>query len=149
MRMLYMKGQTAVEFTVILAVLLIVLLSVVGVIMDVPSSFVNFGKQRDVAAWQAAPVGVESILLSGSTLYITIVNNQRFPVIVESVSLDDVAATPAGSSVLQSGERGLYTVPAGLLVRLSSTYPRIVYSDVSLSFSNSTVQLPVPFPINR
>jgi len=105
-----MKAQASTEFIMILAVMLLITAVIVGFVMDIPGTFHTFAAKKNVEQWQTAPVGVVSIIHADDDIYVTLVNNQRYRVLVERVSLNDVIVSD-GSASIDSGQTHTYVYP--------------------------------------
>ena len=106
-----MKAQTATEYLIILAVVIIIALIVVGVLGDVPGSGGGAGQSTNEGYWQTAKIGIPSVKFSESgsdTDSITIRNNLANSITITNVTIDDVAVHGAddtfSSRTLNSGQ---------------------------------------------
>ena len=124
MRFLSKKGQTATEYLIILAVVIVIALIVVGVMRGVPG--IGKGGKSGVADayWSTAPIGITQAGISAGATTDTIVlkNNQASGVTVTSVTLGGSANMLSGNEFLESGESRLITSAANIACTAGNSY---------------------------
>jgi len=103
------KGQTATEYLIILAVVIIIALIAIGVLSGIPS--IGGGAQRSTISsyWETSEIGVASMSVGAALKHnitycdsaaifcdgngtITLRNNRANPIIIENVTLIDVSS---------------------------------------------------------
>jgi len=117
----FKKGQTATEYLIILAVVIVIALIVVGVLGGIPS--IGGGAQQSTIAsyWRTSEIGVVSMSVgNGSTSgagggsgTITLRNNRAGTITIQNVTLTDVSTdnldpTNTSSRVLSAGQTGIF-----------------------------------------
>ena len=87
--MMNKKGQTATEYMIILAVVIIIALIVVGVLGGIPGIGGGAGSRALDAYWSTAPIGVVSAAAASSDnmARLIIKNNLNDPIMIHNVSL--------------------------------------------------------------
>ncbi|MAG47592.1 hypothetical protein CL617_03225 [archaeon] len=85
------KGQTAVEYLIILAVVIIIALIVVGVLGGIPGIGKGSGDKASKLFWSQAPVGIDNHAISaGGTDTVIVRNNLDTTITVETFSVNSV-----------------------------------------------------------
>ena len=144
------RSQSATEFIIVLAVILIILLSVMLIATDIPTAFVSFGKQKDIATWRSAPVGIESVYITDALVNVIVINNQRVTIAAPTIYLDSQVLTNADAiTTLDSGQSAVYTIESNNLTRKRIVQPKIEFSVQGESFGTITVDLPNTLPVQR
>lgn len=102
------KGQTAVEYLIILAVVIIIALIVVGVLGGIPGIGRGSGEKASKLFWSQAPVGIDNYAISASGTDTVIVrNNLDTKVTLNTFSVNSVNV--ANSNVLNPGDSATLT----------------------------------------
>ena len=97
------KGQTAVEYLIILAVVIIIALIVVGVLGGIPGIGRGSGEKASKLFWSQTPVGIDNYAISASGTDTVIVrNNLDTKVTLTTFSVNSVNV--ANSNVLNPGD---------------------------------------------
>ena len=111
----FKKAQTATEYMIILAVIIIIALIVVGVMGGIPGLGGNTRSRAQSSYWQSADVGVVAFT-SGTTNRINLRNNMRDAIRINEFALDGNNVTGLGGSgtILAPGEQKQYTLTAGV-----------------------------------
>lgn len=88
------KAQTATEYMIILAVVIIIALIVVGVLGGIPGIGTGAGGRAAASYWATADIGIISFVAAqGGDVTLLIKNNLNDPIIINNVSM-----TPTGQS---------------------------------------------------
>jgi len=84
------RGQAAIEYLIILAVVVIIALIVIGVIGGFPGMTRGVSERDSAAYWAGADIGITRyfVTVTGSTSQLVIRNNRLFQVNVTTVYLD-------------------------------------------------------------
>lgn len=90
MRLHETRGQVSTEFTIIIAVVLVVALMVVVVAVDIPRGIFGASDAEDNMAWFTAPVGIYRISGNETVRQLWVVNNMRAQVDLLTVWVDDI-----------------------------------------------------------
>ncbi len=113
------KGQTATEYLIILAVVIIIALIVVGVMGGIPGMGAGAGSKTSAAYWSTAKISVSSAVAKTDSLVLNVRNSNPDSVIITAITVDpgtgdvpfdlaaDVTITPGQTTSLTSG--ALYT----------------------------------------
>jgi phage-related minor tail protein len=94
------RGQAAIEYLIILAVVVIIALIVIGVIGGFPGMTRGISERDSASYWAAADVGITRYFVSGGTPTISLIvvrNNRLFAVNITSITL---AGASVNSTVL-------------------------------------------------
>jgi len=128
------KGQTAVEYLIILAVVIIISLIVVGVLGGIPGIGRGSGEKASKLFWSLAPVGIDNYAISASGTDTVIVKNNLDTKITLSVfSVNSVNV--ANNNVLNPGD----SVTLTGAIAACSAGDSFVYS-VSITYNDSETE---------
>ena len=106
---LFKKGQTATEYLIILAVVIIIALIVVGVLGGIPGIGRGASGRSSAAFWSSQDIGIKDYAVSESgTDTIIVKNNMRNSVTINDVLVNDFDLE-TGSSTLGPGGAKTYT----------------------------------------
>jgi len=96
------KGQTATEYLIILAVVIIIALIVVGVMGGIPGLGGNSKGQTSMAYWKTAtPVAIDSASMSPTSgVTLNIRNSGSDTITITEIRLDGAALTVIGANTL-------------------------------------------------
>ena len=122
------KSQTATEYLIILAVVIIIALIVVGVLGGIPGIGKGATSRASIAYWKSADISITDFAISSSgTDTVIIKNNQRHTVtindlIVNSVDLASGEALSPGASRTYTGNIGSCTAGTSFSYTVSVNY---------------------------
>lgn len=98
------KGQTATEYLIILAVVIVIALIVVGVMGGIPGVGSRGKGGVEEAYWTTAPVGLGTVGISASgDESLVIKNNQNDVISVSSLTVNGVEMLPTGAVTVAAG----------------------------------------------
>ncbi len=91
------KAQAAVEYLVILAVVIIVALFVVGVLGGFPTVTSGISEKESLAYWATADTGIINVYISAtaSASKLVVRNNRNSDIHLSSLNLSDASGVPA------------------------------------------------------
>ena len=129
-----MRGQTSTEYTVLIAIALIVVIIIVGMYMDA-----NPLKQRAIQGVQSPvigsfDVGITAFRSTPNASYMTLVNNLPYPVQIVNISIDQTWIVNASLPIILQADRAqaLSTPSVTTMVGDRYDYGIIInYTDVS------------------
>lgn len=100
-----MKAQTATEYLIILAVVIVISLITIGVLGGIPSIGGNTEKKTRLSYLKSLPIGITEYKVgcSGTSIYLR--NNLQETIQITSISIDDTVCDPFDSFVLKTGQR--------------------------------------------
>jgi hypothetical protein len=84
------KAQTATEYMIILAVVIIIALIVVGVLGGIPGIGTGAGGRASASYWATAPIGLDSYAASNESsnnVKLLVKNNFNDPIIITNISM--------------------------------------------------------------
>ncbi|MEM4755942.1 MAG: hypothetical protein QW594_02305 [Candidatus Woesearchaeota archaeon] len=93
----FSKAQTATEYMIILAVVIIIALIVVGVMGGIPGIGKSTGSRTSSAAWKTADVGIDDYSFAATGGRILVKNNFAFPIRITDINISTV---PTGSPTI-------------------------------------------------
>ncbi len=97
------RGQAAVEYLVILAVVLIIALVVVGILGGFPQLTAGIDSRQSQSYWQEADIGIVPITIPHSTTgQLTVRNNKNFKVTIRSIA--GITNSSGFGGLLSSGQ---------------------------------------------
>ena len=103
------KGQTAVEYLIILAVVIIIALIVIGVLGGIPGVGKGSGEKASKLFWSQAPVGIDNYAISaGGTDTIIVRNNLDTKLTLTTFSVNSVNVA-SGNNTLSPGDSATLT----------------------------------------
>ena len=111
------RGQAAIEYLIILAVVVIIALIVIGVIGGFPGMTRGISERDSASYWAAADIGITRYYMSATTVYSQLVvrNNRLFAINFTGISLD------SGSNILNY-TTGIVIAPgSSVAVNLTAT----------------------------
>ncbi|MFT4313386.1 MAG: hypothetical protein ACMXYA_03175 [Candidatus Woesearchaeota archaeon] len=82
------KSQTAVEYLIILAVVIIISLTVIGLFTDIPQNFTNSQSRTIDISQVTLPVGIDSFDISDYESVLSLRNNQPTTISIDSVVIN-------------------------------------------------------------
>ncbi len=145
--MRFKKGQTATEYLIILAVVIVIALIVVGVLGGIPS--IGGGAKSNTASsyWRSAKIGVLSMKVTkngtdniGNDVLITLKNNYADPIRINAITLTDSAGesgTVSPDRILNTGAQGTFTIEnisnTAKAAEAYSYYLSVNYTDENLN----------------
>jgi hypothetical protein len=130
--MMKLRAQAAVEYLMILAVVIIIALVVVGVLGGFPTLSAGINEKESLAYWTSSDIGIVRGVISGTDSKMVLRNNKNFPITLGVVTVGGTAGTSLGTT-LQPGETtNLVTVSAK--VCSSGTYS----NTVSIGYTDAT-----------
>jgi hypothetical protein len=127
------KAQTATEYLIILAVVIIIALIVVGVMGGIPGMGGGAKQKTSAAYWSTAKIALTSYSVSGTAATLNIRNNNPGSITITGISLGAGSAFSLTATTLTAGQTQQFagTVPA---CSGSFSYPvSITYTDVDTS----------------
>ncbi|HLC47877.1 MAG TPA: hypothetical protein VJI13_02285 [Candidatus Norongarragalinales archaeon] len=130
------RAQAAVEYLMILAVVIIIALVVVGVLGGFPTLTAGISEKESAAYWTTADVGIVRAYVSGTDVKMVLRNNKNFAITLSSVDVGAGITSPL-TDTLQPGETTgqitVFTLTTGCTAGATFTYPdvTIVYSDAA------------------
>ncbi len=96
------KAQTATEYMIILAVVIIIALIVVGVMGGIPGIGTGARSRASAAYWKTSQIAITSYAAHvGDTVTLNIRNNMADPIIINYVNMSDNGAHPATVALTQ------------------------------------------------
>ncbi len=136
------KAQSAVEYLMILAAVLIIALAVIGVVTSFPSISSGISRREALSYWESADIGITKPFMSasstGGTSSVTIRNNQNFPVLVNSLYFGSTNVHYSGLPMSFSpGATRLVTLVAQ--VPCTSAGQTYFVSDVRIGYADATL----------
>ncbi|MBI5224992.1 hypothetical protein HY989_03910 [Candidatus Micrarchaeota archaeon] len=132
-----LRAQAAVEYLMILAVVIIIALVVVGVLGGFPSLTAGISEKESAAYWTTADVGIVRTYVSGAAVQMVLRNNKNFA--IEVTGVDVGTGTIASiSKTLQPGETTtltpVFTLTTACVAGASFSYNTVVtYKDSTYS----------------
>lgn len=106
------KSQTATEYLIILAVVIIIAIIVVGVLGGIPNIGGRTSERGASTILQSLDIGIQSQTVSNSTARLTLRNNVGSTVTINSVNLSSAGASRGNcpqNTILTSGESSVFT----------------------------------------
>lgn len=98
------RGQTATEYLIILAVVIIIALVAVTVLGGFPTLFTSQSSQTlSEAYWQSAQISVYQHRISGDVGTFYFRNKMQFPIQVHEIRLNELRLAEASDKVIPSG----------------------------------------------
>jgi hypothetical protein len=98
------RAQTATEYMIILAVVIIIALIVVGVLGGIPGIGTGAGGRASASYWATAPIGISSYAAApttgqtgNTTVKLLIKNNFNDPIIINNISMSSTGQSTAYS----------------------------------------------------
>ncbi len=130
-----LRAQAAVEYLMILAVVIIIALVVVGVLGGFPSLTSGISEKESLAYWTTTDVGIVRTYVSGTDVKMVLRNNKNFAVTVTGVDVGTgIVATL--TETLQPGEATdqitVFTLTTGCAAAASYSYNAVItYTDAT------------------
>jgi hypothetical protein len=125
------KAQTATEYLIILAVVIIIALIVVGVMGGIPGMGGNSKMKTSAAYWSTARIALTSYAIRPTGVNLSMRNNEINTLRIDSISLDGTDLGIA-SRVLTTGETAAFNSDAKTCVQDTFSYTVIInYTDVT------------------
>jgi uncharacterized protein (UPF0333 family) len=99
------KAQTATEYMIILAVVIIIALIVVGVLGGIPGLGTGAGGRASASYWATAPIGITSYAAAANAtgtytpVKLLIKNNNNEPIIITSINMSTTGQTIPASQL--------------------------------------------------
>ncbi len=97
------RAQAAVEYLMILAVVIIIALVVVGVLGGFPTLTAGISEKESAAYWTTTDVGIVRSVISGTGVSMVLRNNKNFPIEITQVNVGGTTGA-AISQTLQPGQ---------------------------------------------
>ena len=100
---LFRRAQTATEYMIILAVIIIIALIVVGVMGGIPGLGGGSRRRADASYWQSAEIGITAYAITvanatDNTVTLKVRNNLKDTVRITNISLDGTSITWRGQT---------------------------------------------------
>ncbi|MFH1443012.1 MAG: hypothetical protein ABIG96_03170 [Candidatus Micrarchaeota archaeon] len=126
------RAQAAVEYLMILAVVIIIALVVVGVLGGFPTLTSGISEKESAAYWTTADVGIVRAIIDDTNTQMVLRNNKNFAIKDLTVTVGGTAGTTQ-SVTLQPGETtGLIVAAVKLCTPGSYSFPiSITYDDAT------------------
>jgi hypothetical protein len=102
--MMKLRAQAAVEYLMILAVVIIIALVVVGVLGGFPSLTSGISEKESLAYWTTTDVGIVRNVWTATGMSMVLRNNKNFGITVTGVNIAGSANGAVLSQTLQPGE---------------------------------------------
>jgi hypothetical protein len=105
------KGQVSIEILTILALILIVVLTTIFFINDVPSYFSSQSIKQNKDFFKHMQIGIDGILVNSTDTKLYLVNNMREYIIINNISFNDINLEISNLSSWQisPGNLGIYS----------------------------------------
>ena len=130
------KAQTATEYMIILAIVIIIALIVVGVLGQIPGIGVNAKSKSSAAYWQTSPIALTSWSLDvGGDLVLNIKNNMAESITITSVYISSNGNTNTNLSVRATD----ITLGIGSSYELTKSFVGAALTNVSPCNASGTV----------
>lgn len=131
------RGQTATEYLIILAVVIIIALIVIGVLSGIPSIGGGAGKSAKAGYWKTAEVGITGVAFTpDGNASLVVVNNKASSITIQKIKLTDATGDSNESttqSTLTSGQAityNIYNISSGTASESYAFDVEITYTDV-------------------
>ncbi len=133
------RAQAAVEYLMILAVVIIIALVVVGVLGGFPTLTAGISEKESTAYWTSADIGVARYMMNSTGTFMVLRNNKNFAVKLGAVTVGGTAGSSLGTT-LNPGET------TGFVLASSTSCSSGSYSEsVSIAYSDATYETSYTF----
>jgi uncharacterized protein (UPF0333 family) len=133
------KGQTATEYLIILAVVIVVALIVVGVMGGIPGIGTGVSKKAAASYWKSTDVAIDSYAIaSDGAITLNVRNNMDTAVDISELNISTFTMT-TGTGVLTPGQTGTLTGTTGAACTGSFSY------DVSITYTDQATNAEYTF----
>lgn len=130
------RAQAAVEYLMILAVVIIIALVVVGVLGGFPTLTSGISEKESAAYWVTGDIGIARYMMNSSGTHMVLRNNKNFAVTVTGVAVGGASGV-ALTETLQPGETTGF-LRVNLASCTSGSYSKVIdidYSDATYGTS--------------
>ncbi|MFH0972026.1 MAG: hypothetical protein V1835_05685 [Candidatus Micrarchaeota archaeon] len=136
-----LRAQAAVEYLMILAVVIIIALVVVGVLGGFPTLTAGISEKESAAYWTSTDIGIARYVIAGDTKMV-LRNNKNFAIQLKRVTVGGTATAADIDTTLQPGQTtDLVTVSAKSCVASSGTYTH----NIIITYTDATYTTPYTF----
>ena len=105
------RAQTATEYLIILAIVIVIALIVVGTLGGVPGIGGGASKNAKISQLQTLPIGVSNYMVDCSGVKISLLNNCPDGVSIDKLVIDDTECSPFSAFVLDTGQQQTVECP--------------------------------------
>ena len=130
------RGQAAIEYLIILAVVVIIALIVIGVIGGFPGMTRGVSERDSAAYWAGADIGITRFFIAttGTSSQIVIRNNRLFQVNITNIYFDGISVFATQTPLAPGSSTNITLIAAGSCPTAAQRYSKnviITYKDAT------------------